>query len=73
MAWHMLHNYDTTIDVRKWHTVEVMARGRHIQVIFDEKQTLELCDEIFRQGQIGLWTTSDAVTYFDDRRLHILH
>jgi hypothetical protein len=69
----MLHNYDTIIDVRKWHTVQVIARGCHIHVIFDEKQALELCDETFRQGRIGLWTKSDAVTYFDDLRLHILN
>ncbi len=69
---HMLHNYDTIIDVRKWHTVRVMTRGCHMQVLFDEKQTLELCDETFQQGRIGLWTKSDAVTYFDDLRLHIL-
>lgn len=37
-----------------------------MQVVFDEKQTLELCDETFQQGRIGLWTKSDAVTYFDD-------
>lgn len=69
---HMLHNFNTTIDVRKWHTLRVMAQGCHMQVLFDEKQALDLCDETFQQGRIGLWTKSDAVTYFDDLRLHIL-
>ena len=69
---HMLHNYDTIIDVRKWHTVRVIARGCHMQVVFDQKQALELCDETFQHGRIGLWTKSDAVSYFDDLRLQIL-
>lgn len=69
---HMLHNYDTIIDVRKWHTVRVVARGCRMQVVFDQKQALELCDETFQHGRIGLWTKSDAVSYFDDLRLQIL-
>jgi uncharacterized protein YchJ len=52
-AWHMLHNYDTTIDVRKWHTVQAMARGCHIQVIFDEKQVLELCEKPSGRDESG--------------------
>ena len=69
---HMLHNYDTIIDVRKWHTVRVVTRGCNMQVVFDEKQAQELCDKTFWEGRIGLWTKSDAVTYFDDLRLNIL-
>lgn len=69
---HLLHNSDTIIDVRKWHTIRVLTWGCRMRVVFDEKQALELCDETFREGRIGLWTKSDAVTYFDDLRLHIL-
>ena len=43
-----------------------------VQVLFDEKQIFELCDETFKEGKIGLWTKSNAVTYFDDLTLHIL-
>jgi len=50
---HILHNYDTIIDIRKWHTLRVIARGCHMQVVFDEKQALELCDSTFRQGRSG--------------------
>jgi hypothetical protein len=32
----------------------------------------DLCDKTFRAGRIGLWTKSDAVTYFDDLRLQLL-
>lgn len=69
---HLLHNDDTIIDVRKWHTVRVITRGCHMQVLFDEKPALERCDDTFHEGRIGLWTKSDAVSYFDDLRLQIL-
>ncbi|MFO0700679.1 MAG: hypothetical protein U0236_15760 [Nitrospira sp.] len=28
-----------------------------------------LCDQTFAKGRVGLWTKSDAVTYFNDLRL----
>ena len=28
-----------------------------------------LCDRTFAKGRVGLWTKSDAVTYFNDLRL----
>jgi hypothetical protein len=41
-------------------------------VFYDEKQVFDICDETFSAGRIGLWTKSDAVTYFDDLRLRLL-
>jgi len=69
---HMLDNFDQTIDVRHWHTLRVVNRGCRIEVFYDEKRVFDLCDKAFTQGQIGLWTKSDAVTYFDDLRLRLL-
>jgi hypothetical protein len=66
---HMLKNFDRTIDVKKWHSLRVISRGCRIQVFYDEKPVFDLCDETFRSGRIGLWTKSDAVTFFDDLRL----
>jgi hypothetical protein len=68
----MIQNFDQIIDVRSWHTLRVVMKGCRVQVLFDEKQIFELCDETFKEGKIGLWTKSDAVTYFDDLTLHIL-
>lgn len=65
----MLKNFDQIIDVRRWHTLRVMMRGCWAQVFFDEKQVFDLCDETFKEGLVGLWTKSDAVTYFDNLRL----
>ena len=66
---HLLQNFDQTIVMKQWHTLQVINRGCHIQVFYDEKQVLDLCDETFSAGGIGLWTKSDAVTYFDNLKL----
>jgi 3-keto-disaccharide hydrolase len=69
---HLLQNFDQTIVVKEWHTLQVINRGCRIQVFYDEKQVFDLCDETFSAGRIGLWTKSDAVTYFDNLRLQLL-
>jgi hypothetical protein len=69
---HMLNNFDQIIDVRHWHTLRIVNRGCRIEVFYDEKRVFDLCDEGLTQGQVGLWTKSDAITYFDDLRLQLL-
>ena len=68
----MIQNVDRIIDVKKWHTLRVLQRGCHIRVLYDGEQVFDICDETFQTGLIGLWTKSDAVSYFDDLRLTIL-
>jgi hypothetical protein len=70
---HLLKNFDQIIDARKWHTLRVVQRGCQVQALYDDEQVFDLCDETFKEGRIGLWTKSDAVTYFDDLRLVITH
>ena len=41
-------------------------------MFYDEKKVFGLCDKEFTQGQVGLWTKSDAITYFDALRLQPL-
>ena len=66
---HLLENFNQTIDVRQWHTLRVTHQGCRVNIFYDDKQVLDLCDKTFHAGMIGLWTKSDAVTYFDDLRL----
>ena len=68
----MLNNFDQIIDVRTWHTLRVNMKGCQIQVFFDDKQVFDLCDETSKDGLVGLWTKSDAVTYFDNLRFQRL-
>lgn len=67
----MRKNIDQIIDVRQWHTLRVITRGCRVQVFFDEQPAFDLCDETFKEGRVGLWTKSDAVTYFDNLTLRI--
>ncbi len=69
---HLLQNFDQTIHLNQWHTLRVVNRGCQIQVLYDERPAFDLCDQTFTTGRIGLWTKSDAVTYFDDLRIQIL-
>jgi hypothetical protein len=69
---HMLENVNQTIDIKRWHTLRVTTRGCQIKVFYDEKPVFDLCDETFTTGRVGLWTKSDAVTYFDDLTFQIL-
>jgi len=69
---HLLQNFDQTIHLNQWHTLHVVTHGCQIQVVYDEKPVFDLCDQTFTTGRIGLWTKSDAVTYFDDLKLQIL-
>jgi len=69
---HLIQNFDQTIHLNQWHTLHVVNRGCKIQVLYDEKPVFDLCDQAFTTGRIGLWTKSDAVTYFDDLKLQIL-
>jgi hypothetical protein len=68
----LIKNHSRTVGQREWHTLRVMQHGCEIQVRYDEESIFQLCDTTFTQGRIGLWTTSDAVTYFDDLQLRSL-
>ena len=69
---HLLENFEQTIDVRQWHTLRVTHQGCRMNIFYDDKQVFDLCDKTFHTGKIGLWTKSDAVTYFDDLQLQHL-
>ena len=67
----MIANHDQTIDVRSWHRLRVVTHGCQIQIFYDDTRVFDQCDRSLAQGKIGLWTKSDAVSYFDDLHLVI--
>lgn len=67
-----LANFDQIISVKKWHTLRVVVRGNHFQIIYDGQSVLDVRDDTFKAGRIGLWTKADAVTYFDNLQLSIV-
>ncbi len=51
----------------KWHTLRITMAGAKIVCYLDGKQYLEAEDSTFTgPGKIGLWSKSDARSYFDD-------
>jgi hypothetical protein len=51
----------------EWHRLTVKMVGDHIECFLDGKKLLDVRDDTFRgAGQVGLWSKSDAQTYFDD-------
>jgi hypothetical protein len=50
-----------------WHTLAVQCQGNQINVSLDDQPVMPaLQDNTFAAGKIGLWTKSDAVSYFSD-------
>jgi hypothetical protein len=67
----ILQNFNQIIEAEQWHQLRVVQQGCRIQVFYDGKPVFDLCDRTFQQGTIGLWTKSDAVTYFDDLQVQV--
>ena len=51
-----------------FHTIRVVAKGKHIQAYLDGKLCIDHDDDSFSKGYVGLWTKADSVTEFDDFR-----
>ena len=49
------------------HTLRVVMKGKRMTCYFDGKKSLEVEDSTFPDaGKVGLWSKSDARSYFDD-------
>jgi hypothetical protein len=50
-----------------WHTLRVTVTGDAVQCYYDGNKYLDAKDSTLKEaGKIGLWTKSDAQSYFDD-------
>ncbi len=57
----------------KWYSIRVIMKSNSIKCYFNGELKMELLDNTFTQaGKIGLWTKSDAETYFDDLQIKSL-
>ncbi|MCC6600939.1 MAG: hypothetical protein IT223_09735 [Crocinitomicaceae bacterium] len=53
-----------------WHTIGVKVEGNLFTAFFDGREMFKVQDSSFTDpGKIGLWTKSDACTYFDDLKI----
>ncbi len=50
-----------------WHTLRVTVKEELFTVYLDDKELFKVHDDTLEySGRVGLWTKSDAVSYFDD-------
>jgi glycosyl hydrolase family 59 (putative galactocerebrosidase) len=62
---------DIKTDNSKWHDINIVMIGNKITASFDGKKIIEVKDDTFTEaGMVGLWTKADAVTAFDDLKVH---
>ncbi len=55
----------------QWYNLKISMQGSKIKCYFNDNLQLETTDKTFPDaGKIGLWTKSDAVTYFDDMQIN---
>jgi hypothetical protein len=62
----LIKNHNRSIGPSDWHTLRVIQHGCEMQIRYDNEPLFQLCEQTFDRGRVGLWTKSDAVTYFDD-------
>jgi hypothetical protein len=54
-----------------WHILKVSVRGSRFQVYVNHRRILQAEDSTLKgPGRVGLSTTADSVTYFDDFRVY---
>ena len=62
-----LKSADVKINSNQWYSIKITMDDDIIKCYFNNILELELSDNTFKNsGKIGLWTKSDAVTYFDN-------
>ncbi len=59
-----------TVNKGAWHTLAVVARGDHLQVLWNGAPVINAHDKTFSEpGKIGVFTQGDSVTYYDNLRI----
>jgi hypothetical protein len=49
-----------------WHDLRVDVNGNKFVAFVDGKQVVDVTDDRYKTGGVGLWTKADSVTCFDD-------
>lgn len=57
---------DVRVPSREWHTIKVECRGSNIQGYYDDKLLIDVKDDTYKTGKVGLWTKADSVIHFDN-------
>ncbi len=63
-----------TMQKNKWYNIKIIVNGEYIKCYFNNSLEMETTDNSLKNyGKIGLWTKSDAVTYFDDLKISTIN
>ena len=66
-AWFFEYGKKVSVPSGDWSRLRVEVRGTRFAVSFNGEHLFELEDDTFSApGRVGLWTTADSVTAFDD-------
>lgn len=66
-----LISVDCDIKTGIWFTMTIEMKGNRILCSLNGNKMIDATDNTFKsQGNIGLWTKADAVTYFDNITVH---
>lgn len=55
-----------------WQWLRVEARGQEIRCYWNDKLVIEVQDQSFAEGGVGVWTIADSVSAFDDLNIMAL-
>jgi len=57
------------LETGTWHTIAVSRKGSLLTASYDGVELIQLRDERFSKGSVGLWTEDDTVADFSDLKL----
>jgi hypothetical protein len=61
---------EVKVKAGEWHKLKVEVKGDKMEGYLDGEKMWEITDDTYQKaGKVGLWSKSDAQTYFDDLRV----
>jgi hypothetical protein len=64
--WSSLKESRAQVPSGQWQELRVEAVGNRFRGFLNGQQVVEVADDTYQAGQVGLWTKADSVTCFDD-------
>ena len=61
-----IKDYRVKVTHNTWSSIKVIAMNNSIICFFNGQKLFTIQNDLYKEGKIGLWTTADSVTYFDD-------
>jgi len=65
----LIKEVSANVPTGTWQELSVESKGNRIRGFLNGKQLLEVHDDTFTSGKVGLWTKTDSVSCFHDVRL----